>query len=182
MKCTTSAAGFCLVVAVAGCAAVPPAGPTVTVLPKDGKSYDAFRGDDAACRLDAEQSTGGSGAAAQAATNSAVGSAVLGTALGAAAGAALGSLGGAVGTGAAIGGVTGLALGGAVGANNAQASTASWQYAYDRVYAQCMAARGNQVVPPTYGYAPGYYPYSGYYGYGYPAYGPPVSVGVAPAW
>ncbi len=173
MTCIKTAAGLCLVVAVAGCAAVPPAGPTVTVLPKEGKSYDAFQSDDAACRLEAEQRTGGAGTAAQASTNAAVGSALLGTALGAGVGAALGSIGGAAGTGAAIGGVSGLALGGAVGANNAQATTASWQYAYNNVYAQCMAARGNQVASPTYGYGPGPaygYGYPGYYGYGYPYY------------
>jgi hypothetical protein len=146
-------------------------------LPAQGKSFDAFQADDAACRGFASQQTGGA-SAAQAANDSGVGSAVLGTALGAGVGAALGSVGGAVGAGAAIGGATGLLAGSAIGASNAQAAGGNVQARYDTAYTQCMYSKGDTVQSAPGGYAggygyPGYYPgpYYGpaYYGYGGPA-------------
>lgn len=42
---------------LAGCVA-PPAGPTVLAMPQQGKSFDAFRADDASCRQIAAQDSG----------------------------------------------------------------------------------------------------------------------------
>ena len=149
-----SGLGVVSVLALSACAVAPPQGPSVMALPAQGKSFEAFQQDDAACRGFATQQTGGA-SAAQAANNSAVGSAVLGTALGAGLGAALGSVGGAVGAGAAIGGATGLLAGSAIGAGNAQASGGNVQARYDTAYTQCMYSRGNSVQGAPSGYACG---------------------------
>jgi len=60
--------------ALAGCVTVP-SGPSVMVLPGDGRSFDQFRFDDQDCRNYAQSQIGGS-TAEQAATDSAVKSAV----------------------------------------------------------------------------------------------------------
>jgi hypothetical protein len=168
------------------CAVPPPAGPSVMALPGQGKNFEAFQQDDAACRQYAMQQTGGASPEA-AATQSGVGSAIVGTALGAAAGAAIGSLGGAAGAGAAIGGATGLLAGSAIGANNAAAAYGGVQQLYDVSYTQCMYAHGDTVQAPPSGYAS--YPYPAYpypypaYPYAYPGYygpafyGPSVAIG-----
>jgi Glycine-zipper domain len=175
------------------CAVPPPAGPSVMALPGQGKNFEAFQQDDAACRQFAWQQTGGASPSA-AATQSGVGSAVVGTALGAAAGAAIGSLGGAAGAGAVIGGATGLLAGSAVGANNAAAAYGGVQQLYDVSYTQCMFAHGNTVQQPPSGYAS--YPYPAYpypaypyaYPYAYPGYygpaffAPSVAIGFGGGW
>lgn len=147
---------------LAGCAVVPPNGPSLVSLPGTGKTYEQFRIDDNDCRITASGASGGPGAA-QAATNSAVGSAAVGTVLGAAAGALIGSAGGQVGGGAAVGAGLGLLAGSAVGSGGAQASSYDLQRQYDVTYAQCMSARGNQVpalnrVAPDYPAYPEYGP------------------------
>ena len=43
---------------VAGCSSAPPMGPNVLVLPGSGKTYDAFRTDDAECRQHAAKQAG----------------------------------------------------------------------------------------------------------------------------
>ena len=43
---------------VAGCSSAPPMGPNVLVLPGSGKTYDAFRTDDAECRQHATKQAG----------------------------------------------------------------------------------------------------------------------------
>jgi hypothetical protein len=173
--------------ALNACAVPPPTGPSVMALPGQGKNFEAFQQDDAACRQYAGVQTGGASPGA-AATQSAVGSAVVGTALGAAAGAALGSVGGAVGAGAAIGGATGLLAGSAIGANNAAAAYGSVQQHYDISYTQCMTAHGDSVQAPPVGYAAAY-PYPAYpYGYAYPGYygpgfyAPSVVLGFGGGW
>jgi hypothetical protein len=165
-------------VGLAACAAEPPAGPSVAAMPGPGKSYAQFQADDFRCRQAGSQAAGPL-TPGQAANQSAVGSAVTGTALGAAAGALFGAAAGNAGVGAAIGAGTGLLAGSAIGANNAQASAANVQGAYDSAYAQCMAAAGNTLpapaapppvaypayvapapsyyVAPAYAYPPGYY-------------------------
>jgi hypothetical protein len=177
--------GAILLASVGGCAVVPPSGPSVAVMPGQGKSFEAFQADDSYCRNAAQQSGGGT-QAAQAATNNAVGTAVVGTALGAAAGALVGSAAGAAGGGAAVGAGLGLLAGSSAGANGAAYSSGALQQQYDITYVQCMASKGNQVPqyasapPPPVAY-PGYYPapavvvgpgfYYGrpyyHYGYGY---------------
>jgi hypothetical protein len=182
MRRVMSFAALAAPIALGACAVAPPAGPTVTAMPGQGKSFEAFQQDDATCRGWATQQTGGL-QPAQAANGAAVGSAVLGTALGAAAGAAIGSVGGAVGAGAAIGAATGLLAGSAVGAGPAQASAGNVQYRYDQSYAQCMSAQGNSVQMPQPAYAGGYPGgYGGYGGYGYPYGYPAYPYGYAPGY
>jgi len=154
-----------LLAALAGCVTVP-SGPSVMVLPGDGRSFDQFRFDDQDCRNYAQSQIGGA-TADQVATDSAVKSAVVGTALGALAGAAIGgnSHGTAVGAGA------GLLLGSAAGAGAANQSGYGAQRRYDFAFQQCMYAKGHRVAgargggyqyPPSYGYAPPSAPPSGY--------------------
>jgi outer membrane lipoprotein SlyB len=177
------------VLALAGCAVAPPSGPSVMAMPGQGKSFEAFQGDDAACRQYAAQQTGI--APQDAATQSLVGSAALGTVLGAAAGAAIGAAAGNPAMGAAIGAGSGAVLGTGYGAGAAQYSASSVQYRYDTGYVQCMSAKGESVQMPTaqtayaapaYGYPA--YPY--YPAYSYPYYGPayygPAFVGVGFGW
>jgi uncharacterized protein YcfJ len=152
---------------VAGCA-TPPPGPTVAVMPGQNKNFDAFAADQAVCTGYANQQTYGQ---AQVANNQAVGGAILGTVLGAGIGAAAGG-----GTGAAIGAASGALAGTTLGAGYSGSANYGIQQRYNIAYAQCMAAKGNQVPqsqaaygPPAAGpgYGPGYGP-AGYYGGGYP--------------
>lgn len=166
------------VLLLGGCAVAPPTGPSVMALPSQGKSFETFQADDAACRQFASQQIGGV-APAQAANQSVAGSAVVGTVLGAAAGAAIGAATGNPAAGAAIGAGSGAVLGTATGLSAGQGSYASLQQRYDMGYIQCMSAKGESVpqslpYPQTaYAYPP-YpygYPYYSYYPY-YPAYYP----------
>jgi hypothetical protein len=124
--------------------ALMPTGPSVMVLPGEGKSFDAFRADDAVCRQFAYEQVGGA-TGQQAAQDSAISSAVIGTAIGAAAGAAIGSASGDMGAGAAIGAGTGLLFGSAAGSGAASGSYYETQRRYDNAYMQCMYAKGNQI-------------------------------------
>jgi OmpA family protein len=180
--------------ALGGCVAGPPAGPSVVALPSQGKDLQVFAQDDVACRQYASAQIG-YGSPAEAANQSQVNSAVLGTVAGAAAGAAIGAAAGNPALGAAIGAGSGLVLGTGAGANAAGYSADTVQRAYDVNYMQCMASKGNSVPQvaaagppsyPAYGYpayaaypAPYYYPYAYPYPYPYPYYG---SVFVGYGW
>jgi hypothetical protein len=163
--------------ALGACAIAPPSGPSVLVLPPEGKNLAQFQREDASCRGYALQQIG-YGSPQQAANGSAIGSAAIGTVVGAAAGAALGAAVGSAGAGAAVGAGTGLLVGSAVGANTASASAVALQQGYDIAYAQCMAASGDHVQ--AYSVA---WPYGAYgYPYAYPPYyspwfGPAVTLG-----
>ncbi len=61
-----------------GCATLP-TGPSVTVLPAQGKSFDTFRAEDATCRQWAQQNIGASGQ--QTYNNNVATGAVAGTAI-----------------------------------------------------------------------------------------------------
>jgi len=125
---------------LSGCDTMP-SGPSVAVMPAQGKPLDLFQQEDMQCRSYANQSLGPN---AQYAGNQAVvGSAAVGTVLGAAVGAIAGG-GRAVGSGAAFGAVAGTA----VGANQAQATGYSLQQRYDIAYQQCMYTKGNQLAAP----------------------------------
>lgn len=161
-----------LPLALGACAVAPPTAPTVMVMPGKGKTFAAFQADDAACRGYASARIDGASPAAAGAA-SGLASAAVGTGLGAAAGAAIGSVSGQMGAGAAIGGASGLLLGSLFGLQSSAAAAAGLQSQYNMAYAQCMAAKGNEVPPgqpiyPGY-YASGAYPwYPGYYpGYYY---------------
>ncbi len=131
-----------IVLVLGGCATIP-TGPSVMVLPPQGKSFEQFQADDAVCRQWAAQQIGVSPQAA-ANQNTATG-AVVGTAVGAGLGAAIGSVSGNVGAGAAIGTASGLLVGTAAGANAGQVYGWQAQRRYDIAYIQCMYAKGNQV-------------------------------------
>src|SRR6266566_1445744 len=72
------------VLVLSACATIP-TGPTVMVLPGNGKSFEQFQGDDVICRQWALQQTGTTTGSAS--TDSAVSGAAIGTLVGAAAGA-----------------------------------------------------------------------------------------------
>ncbi len=133
--------------AVGGCASTAPATPSLAIMPGKGESYATFQKEDGYCQASARNAIGNQSPGA-AANQAAITDAAVGTGLGALAGAALGSISGNMGAGAAIGAGTGLVAGGVVGAGNANAAGGSLQARYDTVYAQCMTASGNQVVPP----------------------------------
>lgn len=185
MRVTRLGTAVMAVLALAGCAVAPPSGPSVMVMPGQGKSFEAFQADDAACRQYAAQQTGV--APQDAANQSLIGSAALGTVLGAAAGAAIGAAAGNPAMGAAIGAGSGAVLGTGYGTGAAQYSADSVQYRYDTGYVQCMSAKGEstpQMPAAQTAYAAGpAYPYPGYPAY-YPYYAPypyyygPAFVGV----
>ncbi len=123
----------------AGCATVPPSGPSILVLPGTGKNFDQFRFDEQECRGYA-QSQIGPKTTEQAASDQAVKSAVVGTAIGTVAGAALGGS-----QGAAVGAGMGLLGGSIVGTETSYAAAGSLQRRYDNAFTQCMYARGHRV-------------------------------------
>ena len=124
------------------CASVP-TGPSIVVLPGQGRAFEQFQADDLSCREWARQQTGVE--PGRASTRSTISGAAIGTLLGAAAGAALGAAAGSPGTGAAAGAGVGLLGGTAVGASNAAPASGSLQRRYDGAYMQCMYAKGHQI-------------------------------------
>lgn len=132
-----------IVLSATGCATMP-TGPSIMVLPAQGKPFTQFQAEDASCRRWAEQSIGMSPQEFQ--NQNAVGGAAIGTLAGAGVGALLGSASGHAGAGAAIGAGTGLLMGTAVGASSGQVAGAEAQRRYDIAYAQCMISSGNQVA------------------------------------
>src|SRR2546425_1008032 len=121
------------VLLLSACATIP-TGPTVMVLPGNGKSFEQFQGDDVICRQWALQQTGTT--TGQASSQSTVSGAAIGTLVGAAAGAALGAAAGSPATGAAAGAGIGLLGGTAVGAGRAEGANASVHPRYNAADAQ----------------------------------------------
>ena len=161
MKVITRSVPLLALALAAGCVTVP-SGPSVMVLPGDGRSFDQFRYDDADCRNYAQSQVGGA-TTDQAAADSVARSAVLGTLIGAAAGGAIdGRHGADAGAGA------GLLLGAVAGSGAAQGSAYGVQRRYDFAFQQCMYAKGHRIAAGRAGYAyppmgyapppPGYYP------------------------
>ena len=130
------------VMLLTACATVP-SGPSVMVLPGQGKGFDQFQSDDYGCRQFAAQQTGAT--PTDVSTRNTVTGAAVGTLLGAAAGAAIGAAGGRPGTGAAVGAGIGLLGGTAVGAGSGAPAATSMQHRYDAAYMQCMYAKGHQI-------------------------------------
>ncbi|MBU3607390.1 glycine zipper family protein [Polynucleobacter nymphae] len=126
---------------LAACVSAP-TGPTVAIMPREGKPFEVFQQEDQQCREFAANSIKDS---SNVALKDAATSAAIAAALGAAAGAMIG--GGShtnVGTGAGIG-----LLGGAgIGAMNASGKENQSQTQYNIAYQQCMYSKGNQV--PSY--------------------------------
>jgi len=133
---------FFALLALTGCVTLP-AGPSVRVMPGQGKTFEQFRDDDAICRMWAEQQLGIS--PQETVNQNAAGGAVAGTVIGAGLGAAIGAAAGNPGAGAAIGAGSGLLLGTASGADAGNAYGWEAQRRYDNSYVQCMYAKGNQV-------------------------------------
>ena len=125
-----------------GCATIPN-GPSVRVLPGEGKTFEEFQADDAVCRQWASQSIGIS--PQETVNRNAVTGAAVGTAVGAGVGALLGAATGHAGAGAAIGAGSGLLVGTASGAEAGNISGWEAQRRYDNTYVQCMYSKGNQV-------------------------------------
>src|SRR5438094_10103000 len=105
-------------VLLTACATVP-TGPSVMVLPGDGKNFELFQADDAVCRQWAAQQTGTT--TQRASAQSTVSGAAIGTAVGAAVGTAIGAAAGNPGIGAAVGAGGGIRRGPDVGARKADA-------------------------------------------------------------
>jgi hypothetical protein len=118
----------------------PPLGPTVQVLPQQGKPFGAFQQDQAVCTQYASSQVQGQ---AERANDRAVGGAVLGTVLGAGLGAAVGG-----GRGAAIGAGSGAIVGTGVGADGSAYAQGGIQYQYNNAYVQCMVSKGNVLPQP----------------------------------
>jgi hypothetical protein len=142
MNYARSFVSLLLVLVLAGCATVP-SGPSVMVLPAQGKPFEQFQAEDANCKMWASQQ---SGLSAQEGYNQNTASgAIVGTVIGAGLGAAIGAISGNAGMGAAVGAGSGL-LGGTIsGAGAGQRYAWEAQHRYDIAYQQCMYAKGNQV-------------------------------------
>jgi len=162
---------------LAGCATVPD-GPTVMVLPGQGKSFEQFQQDNRICRQYAYNEIGGT-SAQRAANATTLKSAGVGALLGGALGAAAGNS-----RGAGIGAAGGALAGTAVGSSNAYGDAYGAQQRYNNAYEQCMYAKGNRipVAGGRYG-SRGHHPYPppppGYQGNHGPYY-PPPPPGAAP--
>jgi hypothetical protein len=142
MNWARSLLGLLGVLALSGCATVP-AGPSVMVLPAQGKPFEAFQVDDSVCRQWAAQQVG---AGPSETTNQTLANgAAIGTIMGTALGAAIGAASGATGTGAAIGAASGLIGGTAIASGPAYGAGWEVQRRYDIAYQQCMYAKGNQI-------------------------------------
>lgn len=120
-----------------GCAQTP-LGPTVQVLPRRGKPFEAFQQDVAICTQYAAGAVQGQ---AERANTQAFGGALLGTVLGAGLGAAVGG-----GRGAGIGAASGAVVGTGFGASGSANQQYGIQAQYDNAYAACQSAKGNQVA------------------------------------
>jgi len=129
---------------LAACATAP-SGPSVLVLPGEGKTFDQFRADDYECRQYASFQVNGA-TPDNAAADSGVRSAAVGTAVGAVAGGLIGGR-----EGAASGAGAGLIVGAMGGTGAAQRSQYNAQRRYDFAYQQCMYAKGHKV--PVEGYS-----------------------------
>jgi hypothetical protein len=152
-------------VLLAGCAEEP-YGPTIPVMPAQGKSQAEFAQDDAACQQFAHQQIAGQ---VDRANNDQAASTIIGTAIGAGLGAAVGNTRGAI-----VGGAAGAAIGASSGPGPYEGGYGI-QHRYNIAYAQCMSSHGNQVPPRRHGPPPGYYgpPPPPGYGPPPPGYGPP---------
>jgi uncharacterized protein YcfJ len=130
-----------LIAILSGCVSAP-TGPTVAVMPRQGKPFEVFQLEDQQCRNFAANSVKDT---SDAALKEGATSAAVGAALGAVAGAVIqGGNHANVGTGAGIG----LLGGAAMGAMNSGGKQNQAQVQYNIAYQQCMYSKGNQV--PSY--------------------------------
>lgn len=134
-------ASLVLLASLTACVSAP-TGPTVAVMPREGKPFDLFQQEDLFCRNFAANSVRDT---SDAALKEGATSAAIGAALGAVAGAVIqGGNHANVGTGAGVG----LLGGAAMGAMNSSGKQNQAQAQYNIAYQQCMYSKGNQV--PSY--------------------------------
>ena len=127
-----------LLASLAACVSAP-TGPTVAVMPREGKPFDLFQQEDLYCRNFAANSVRDT---SDAALKEGATSAAVGAALGAVAGAVIqGGNHANVGTGAGVG----LLGGAAMGAMNSAGKQNQAQTQYNIAYQQCMYSKGKQV-------------------------------------
>lgn len=126
-------AAFSTAALLGGCA-TEPLGPTVPVMPAQGKSMETFQQDEGYCEQYANERATGK---VKQANDNELRNGVIGAALGAGLGALAGDTKGAI-----AGGIIGGVLGGSSGSGYDQHRV---QRTYDVAYAQCMTARGNDV-------------------------------------
>ena len=130
---------FLTVAALSGCASIP-TGPSVMVLPGEGKPFEVFQSDDYACRQWAGRQTG---AAPSGTANETL---ATGAAIGAVTGAVIGAAGSHhAGAGALVGAGLGALGGAAVASGPASSSQWELQRRYDIAYQQCMYSKGNSI-------------------------------------
>ena len=130
-----------IVATLSACVSAP-TGPTVAVMPRQGKPFEVFQLEDMQCRQFASNAVKDT---SDAALKEGATSAAIGAALGAAAGAVIqGGNHANVGTGAGVG----LLGGAAMGAMNSAGKQNQAQVQYNIAYQQCMYSKGNQV--PSY--------------------------------
>lgn len=128
-----AAAAISTLVLLGGCA-TEPMGPTIPVMPAQGKSMDAFQQDEAYCEQYADDRAAGK---VKQANNEELKRGIIGAALGTGLGALAGNTKGAI-----VGGTVGAIIGSSSGAGYDQHRV---QRGYDIAYGQCMTARGNEV-------------------------------------
>lgn len=126
-------AALSTVVLLGGCA-TQPMGPSIPVMPAQGKSMDQFQADESYCE---DYASGRASGKVKEANDEELKRGIVGAALGAGIGALAGNTKGAL-----IGGGIGAVLGGSSGAGYDQHRV---QRVYDIAYGQCMTARGNDV-------------------------------------
>lgn len=130
-----------IISSLAACVSAP-TGPTIAIMPREGKPFEVFQQDDQQCREFAANAIKDT---SNAALKEGATSAAIGAALGAAAGAVIqGGSGQNIGTGAGVG----LLGGAAMGAMNSSGKQNQAQVQYNIAYQQCMYSKGNQV--PSY--------------------------------
>ena len=130
-----------IISSLAACVSAP-TGPTIAIMPREGKPFEVFQQDDQQCREFAANAIKDT---SNAALKEGATSAAIGAALGAAAGAVIqGGSSQNIGTGAGVG----LLGGAAMGAMNSSGKQNQAQVQYNIAYQQCMYSKGNQV--PSY--------------------------------
>ncbi|MDD3029945.1 MAG: glycine zipper family protein [Alphaproteobacteria bacterium] len=133
-------ASLCGTALLLAACAYAPMGPTVRVLPPQGKPFEAFREDQFVCKNYAsDQVRGQAESANETGLLQGLGGAILGAGLGAA-------IDG--GSGAAIGAAGGATAGTAIAASTSSQRQKSIQEQYNDAYAQCMIAKGNLIEAP----------------------------------
>lgn len=146
---------FTLMLIISGCATAMPQGPTITVLPAQGKPFAQFQSEDTNCRKWAVDSTGITPRELH--NQDTLTGAGIGTLIGSGVGALLGSASGHMGAGAAIGAGTGLLIGSTIGSDTGRINSEVAQRRYDTAYLQCMLSNGNQIFNQRVYTLPEYY-------------------------